>query len=144
MSKKTGQPPAAAARAPGGRPGDAAVVERLLGRLLTAVAAGDPLKAELETATFMAIPHAMGKASPEEVEAFIANVLVDGAVTMRTPDGAALLRLLALLGSPATKRAASQGRPADPGWRLPAGLGDRGREAGSRPGLAPVRRVRRR
>jgi len=97
----------------GGRPtgadDEAAVVERLLGRLLTTVAAGDPLKAELETATFMAIPHAMGKASPKEVEDFIANVLVDGAVTMRTPDGAALLRLLALLGSPATKRAASQG-----------------------------------
>ncbi|MGH3256536.1 MAG: hypothetical protein ACRDOU_14285 [Streptosporangiaceae bacterium] len=88
---------------------EAAVVERLFGRLLTAVAAGDPLSAELETATFMAIPHAMGQATPEQVEAFIAKVLVDGAVTMRTPEGAALLRLLALLGSPATKRAASQG-----------------------------------
>jgi hypothetical protein len=88
---------------------EAAVVERLLGRLLTAVAAGDPLKAELETATFMSIPHAMGKATPQEVEDFIAKIMVDGAVSLRTPDGAALLRLLALLGSPATKRAASQG-----------------------------------
>ena len=87
----------------------AAVLERMLDRLLTAVAAGDPLKAELETATFMAIPNATGKASPEQVETFIAKVLVDGAVNLRTPDGAALLRLLALLGSPATKRAASQG-----------------------------------
>src|SRR5579859_233977 len=103
------QPMGGDRRATTARDDEAAVVERLLGRLLTAVAAGDPIKAELETATFMAIPHAMGKATPEQVEAFIANVLVDGAVTMRTPDGAALLRLLTLLGSPATKRAASQG-----------------------------------
>jgi hypothetical protein len=96
-------------RASAARDEEAAAVERLLGRLLTAVAAGDPLKAELETATFMAIPNAMGQVTPEQVEAFIAKVLVDGAVTMRTPDGAALLRLLAVLGSPATKRAASQG-----------------------------------
>jgi len=87
----------------------AAGLERMLSRLLTAVASGDPLQAELETATFMAIPSATGEASPEQVEAFIAKFMVDGAVRMRTPDGAALLRLLALLGSPATKRAASQG-----------------------------------
>ena len=87
----------------------AAVLEQMLNRLLTAVASGDPLKAELETATFMAIPNATGKASPDQVETFITKVLVDGAVNLRTPDGAALLRLLALLGSPATKRAASQG-----------------------------------
>jgi hypothetical protein len=86
-----------------------AVLERLLGRLLTAVAAGDPLKAELETSAFMAIPSATGKADPDQVEAFISKVMVDGAVLMRTPDGAALLRLLASLGSPATKRAASRG-----------------------------------
>ena len=88
---------------------ESAAVERMLGRLLTAVAAGEPLKAELETAAFMAIPHAMGEASPEQVETFIANILVNGAVSLRSPDGAALLRLLASLGSPATKRAASQG-----------------------------------
>jgi hypothetical protein len=108
-------PATASAQARAGRRADAAqqeasaVVERLLGRLLTAVAAGDPLKAELETSIFMAIPYATGKADPDQVEAFIAKVLVDGAVQMRTPDGAALLRLLASLGSPATKRAASQG-----------------------------------
>jgi hypothetical protein len=81
----------------------------MLNRLLTAVASGDPLKAELETATFMAIPNATGEATPGQVETFIAKVMVDGAVNLRTPDGAALLRLLASLGSPATKRAASQG-----------------------------------
>jgi len=100
---------AGAGRRAAARDEGAAVLERMLDRLLTAVAGGDPLKAELETATFMAIPNATGKASPEQVETFIAKVLVDGAVNLRTPDGAALLRLLALLGSPATKRAASQG-----------------------------------
>jgi hypothetical protein len=84
-------------------------LERMLSRLLTAVGSGDPFQAELETAKFMAIPSATGTASSEKVEAFIAKVMVDGAVTLRTPDGAALLRLVALLGSPATKRAASQG-----------------------------------
>jgi hypothetical protein len=96
-------------RAAADREEGAAVLERMLGRLLTAVASGDPLQAELETAKFMAIPNATGQASPEQVEAFIAKVMVDGAVHLQTPDGAALLRLLALLGSPATKRAASQG-----------------------------------
>ena len=112
MSKKTAprrSPTAVKPTAKTVRDDTAAVVERMLGRLLTAVATGDPLQAELETSTFMAIPNATGKADPEHVEAFIAKVLVDGAVTMRTPDGAALLRLLASLGSPATKRAASQG-----------------------------------
>jgi hypothetical protein len=135
VSKKTGQrrngaagkPPAAARAArgdtPAGTGGQAgqgrraaaagneatAVLERLLGRLLTAVAAGDTLKAELEISAFMAIPSAAGKADPEQAEAFVSKVMVDGAVRMRTPDGAALLRMLASLGSPATKRAASRG-----------------------------------
>ena len=111
-----GDAPAAASRQAGAgrrttaaRDEGAEVLERMLNRLLTAVASGDPLKAELETATFMAIPNAAGQASPEQVETFIAKVMVDGAVNLRTPDGAALLRLLASLGSPATKRAASQG-----------------------------------
>jgi len=86
-----------------------AVLERLLNRLLTAIAVGDPLKAELETSSFMSIPNATGNADPDQVEAFISTVMVDGAVKMRTPEGAALLRLLTSLGSPATRRAASQG-----------------------------------
>jgi hypothetical protein len=96
-------------RATAARDEASAVVERLLARLLTAIATGDPLKAELETSTFMAIPLATGKADPDQVEAFISKIMVDGAVQMRTPDGAALLRLLTSLGSPATRRAASQG-----------------------------------
>ncbi len=87
----------------------AAVIERLLARLMTAVASGDPLKAELETSIFMAIPRASGNNDPDHIDAFVTQVLVEGAVKMRTPDGAALLRLLASLGSPAIKRAASQG-----------------------------------
>jgi hypothetical protein len=86
-----------------------AAIERLLTRLLTAIGSGDPLQAELETSTFMAIPSATGKADPDRVEAFISKVMVDGAVQMGTPEGAALLRLLTLLGSPATRRAASRG-----------------------------------
>jgi hypothetical protein len=103
------RPTAARPAAKTARDEGAAVLEQMLNRLLTAVASGDPLKAELETATFMAIPNATGKASPDQVETFITKVMVDGAVNLRTSDGAALLRLLALLGSPATKRAASQG-----------------------------------
>jgi hypothetical protein len=121
VSKKTGQrrsgtatkapatAGAAGARATAAREEGAALLEQMLNRLLSAVAAGDPLKAEIETATFMAIPNATGKATPEQAEAFITKVMVDGAVNLRTPDGAALLRLLALLGSPATKRAAREG-----------------------------------
>ncbi len=113
MSKKTRPRRNVAARKtpakPAARDDATAVIERLLGRLLTAVAAGDPLRAELETSTFMAIPNATGKADPDTVEGFVAQVMVDGAVRLRTPDGAALLRLLTSLGSPATRRAASQG-----------------------------------
>jgi len=87
----------------------AEVLERLIGRLLTDIAAGDLLKAELETSTYMAIPNVTGQKDPDQVEAFISKVMVDAAVRMRTPDGAALLRLLTSLGTPATRRAASQG-----------------------------------
>ena len=60
--------------------------------LWAGIAAGDPLRAELETATCMAIPRVTGELDPDETEKFISTVLVDGAVRRRTPDGAALLR----------------------------------------------------
>jgi hypothetical protein len=104
-----GRPSGTGRRAATARDEASAAVERLLTRLLTAIAAGDPLTAELETSTFMSIPNATGKTDPDQVEAFISKVMVDGAVRMRTPDSAALLRLLTSLGSPATRRAASQG-----------------------------------
>ena len=106
---RAGGQASAGRRAAAGRDEASAAVERLLTRLLAAIAVGDPLKAELETSTFMSIPNATGRTDPDQVEAFISKVLVDGAVQMRTPDGAALLRLLTSLGSPATRRAASQG-----------------------------------
>jgi hypothetical protein len=85
-----------------------AVVERVLSSLWSAIASGDPLRAELETATCMAIPYVAGQQDPAETETFISTVLVDGAVRRRTPEGAALLRLLMALGTQNTKRAASR------------------------------------
>ena len=93
--------------APGRTEADA-IVERVLTSLWTAIASGDPLRAELETATCMAIPYVAGQQDPAEVESFISTVLVDGAARHRSPDGAALLRLLMALGTPGTKRAASR------------------------------------
>ena len=76
--------------------------------LWAGIASGEPLRAELETATCMAIPRVTGELDPDETEKFISTVLVDGAVRRRTPDGAALLRMLMALGSQETKRAASK------------------------------------
>ena len=126
MSKKTkprrGNPAgqAAASKAPAstapastapsgiGRSEADAVVERVMSSLWAGIAAGDPLRAELETATCLAIPRVAGQLDPDETEKFISTVLVDGAVRRRTPDGAALLRLLMALGTQDTKRAASK------------------------------------
>ena len=85
-----------------------AFVERVMSSLWAGIASGDPLQAELETATCMAIPRVAGQLDPDESEKFISTVLVDGAVRRRTPDGAALLRLLMALGTQDTKRAASK------------------------------------
>lgn len=100
----------AASPAPGAASGRAAPAapDELAG-LLTAISAGDPLRAELETANWMGLPHAVGKASAEDAEEFVQEVLVQGAVRKRTPEAAALLRVLMSLGTPATKRVASQG-----------------------------------
>jgi hypothetical protein len=80
----------------------------VLASLWAGIAAGDPLRAELETATCMAIPRVAGQLDPDEAEKFISTVLVNGAVRRRTADGAALLRLLMTLGTQNTKRAASR------------------------------------
>ncbi len=85
-----------------------AIVERVMSGLWAGIAAGDPLRAELETATCMAIPRVVGELDPDETEKFVSTVLVDGAVRRQTPDGAALLRLLMTLGTQETKRAASR------------------------------------
>jgi hypothetical protein len=99
---------APASTAPGRRAPAAAAADELAG-LLTAISTGDPLRAELETASWMGLPHAVGKADADDTEGFIKEFLVDAAVRRRTPEAAALLRVLMSLGSPATRRAASQG-----------------------------------
>jgi hypothetical protein len=83
------------------------LVERLMGSLRQAVAAGDLLRAELEAATCMALPR-IGQLAPEDAQAFVAKVLVDKAADEYSPEGAAMLRLLVSLGSPATKKSASR------------------------------------
>ncbi len=85
-----------------------AIVRRVLGDLWKAVAAGEPLQAEIEASTCMEIPRVLGVRDPAEEEQFRATVLVEGAVRRRNPEGAALLRLLMAMGTPATKRAASR------------------------------------
>ena len=109
MNKKT-RPPrrtAAPASAPG-REDPGTLVERMMGSLWRAVAAGDPLRAELEAATCMALPR-VGRLAPDDAQAFINKVLVEEAIRQPSAEGAAVLRLLMSLGSPATKRSASQG-----------------------------------
>ena len=82
------------------------LVERMMGSLWQAIAAGDLLRAELEAATCMALPR-VGRLAPGDAQGFISTVLVDDAVRHGSPDAAAMLRLLMSLGSRATKRAAS-------------------------------------
>jgi hypothetical protein len=85
-----------------------AIVRRVLGDLWKAVAAGEPLQAEIEASTCMEIPRVLGVRDPAEEEQFRATVLVEGAVRRGNPEGAALLRLLMAMGTQATKRAASR------------------------------------
>ncbi len=83
------------------------LVEQMMDGLWQAVGSGDLLRAELEAATCMVLPR-VGRLDPEDAEAFIAKVLVEEAVSEYSAEGAAMLRLLVSLGSPATKRTASQ------------------------------------
>ena len=73
-----------------------------------AIEAGDLLRAEVETAYCMSVPRIAGKRDPAEIESFISSVLVEQARRRRSPEGAALLRLLMALGTPATRRAARE------------------------------------
>src|SRR5690349_1578058 len=100
-------------RAGSGQPGPEeseadAIVRRVLGDLWKAIAAGEPLQAEIESSTCMEIPRVLGVRDVAEEEQFRATVLVDGARRRRNPDGAALLRLLMAMGTAATRRAASR------------------------------------
>ena len=84
------------------------IVQQVLASLWEGVASGNPLLAELETATCMAFPYVLGQHDPADIESFIDTVLVRGALRRRNPDGAALLRLLMTLGTAQTRRAASR------------------------------------
>jgi hypothetical protein len=107
VSKKTRPRRRPAPASATGREDPGALVERMMGSLWRAVAAGDLLRAEIEAATCMALPR-VGRLAPEDAQAFISNVLVDEAVRQYSAEGAAALRLLTSLGSPATKRSASE------------------------------------
>ena len=85
-----------------------AIADEVLSGLWAGIESGDPLRAELETATCMAFPYVLGQRDPADIESFIDTVLVQGARRRRNPDGAALLRLLMALGTPKTRRAASR------------------------------------
>ena len=108
MSKKTRPPRRTAPASAPEREDPGTLVERMMGSLWRAVATGDPLRAELEAATCMALPR-VGRLAPDDAQAFINKVLVEEAIRKPSADGAAVLRLLMSLGSPATKRSASQG-----------------------------------
>jgi len=84
------------------------IARRMLASLWAAVADGDLLRAELETATCMAVPHVAGQRDPEEIEAFVSGALVDKALARQTPEAAALLRVLMALGTPNIKQTASR------------------------------------
>jgi hypothetical protein len=107
VSKKTRPRRRPAPASAPGREDPGTLVERMMGSLWQAVAAGDLLRAELEAATCMALPR-VGRLAPEDAQAFISKVLVDEAIRQASAEGAAMLRLLMSLGSPATKRSASQ------------------------------------
>jgi hypothetical protein len=104
MSKKTrahrGAPARKSARGGQGTPYDG-----MFSRMWAAIAAGDPLRAELEVATLMALPR-VGHLDPEAAEDFSAKVLVNEAIERWGAEGTALLRLLMSLGPPRVKRAA--------------------------------------
>jgi hypothetical protein len=111
VSKKARQRRAASSVKPASTPAEAslgALVDDKFCDLWGALAAGDLLAAELETATLMAVPLLAGGLDTFECENFVASVVVDLASDRPNPDGAAFLRLLISLGSPVVKRAAIQ------------------------------------
>jgi hypothetical protein len=88
------------------RPED--MLDEALSGLWTAIAAGDLLRAEIEASAIMSLPGQAGSMSTDDSDAFIATLIVNLGRSRRTPDGAAFLRLLVSLGSPAVKRSASR------------------------------------
>jgi hypothetical protein len=91
-----------------GRPDPEKTLEQVVSGLLNTIAAGDPLRAELHTAMVMGMWHAGRGMDLDDIDAVVFGTLVEGAERRRTPEAAALLRLVTSLGSPAIKRSASQ------------------------------------
>ena len=108
MSKKTRPRRRPASASAAGREDSGMLVDQMISSLWTVIGAGDLLRAELEAATCMALPR-VGQLEPDDAQTFITKVLVEEAVRNASAEGAAMLRLLMSLGSPATKRSASQG-----------------------------------
>jgi hypothetical protein len=79
------------------------LLDKLLAGLWEAMRAGDLLQAEDWTAQCLMLPRMLGLDEDE-----VGKLFVDMATKTRTPEDVALLRLIALLGRPAVKRAASQ------------------------------------
>lgn len=75
--------------------------------LWTAISADNLLEAEIETATALLVPRIAGRMDDAQADKFIADAMVPAAIGRGTPDAAAFLWLLASLGSPVVKRAAS-------------------------------------
>jgi hypothetical protein len=105
VSKKNRQRRGATAK-----PGNTAAItaanslfDQLITDLWAALRAGDLLRAEVETAQCMMIPQMLGM---DEVKA--TTSMIDLAAESKTPEDAALLRLITVLGPPVIKRAASR------------------------------------
>jgi hypothetical protein len=97
-------------RGTAGKPGDTgarAAVNSLFDQIITglwaALKAGDLLRAEVETAQCMMVPRMLGM---DDVKA--TSSMIDLATESKTPEDAALLRLITVLGPPVVKRAASR------------------------------------
>jgi hypothetical protein len=90
---------------PAGNAADA--MDSVLAGLWTAIAAGDLLSAEIQTAAILALP-SLTEATRDETEDFAAAIVTAAARRQPAPDTAAFYRLLMSLGSPAVKRLASR------------------------------------
>jgi hypothetical protein len=88
-----------------GNPADA--MDAALAELWAAIAAGDLLKAEIQTAGILALP-SLADATPDETESFAAAIITTAARQQFASDTAAFHRLLMSLGSPPVKRQASR------------------------------------
>lgn len=90
--------------APGNTDSGADLFDTMLAGLRAALSGGDLFQAELETSRAIALMSLLGQGAAERDNL----PLVDMAERNRKPEDAALLRLIAVLGSPAQKRRASR------------------------------------